>query len=77
MADADVVRLYGFDEILGGAPAAVYSERNVKYLENPYSLSDEGQQNISMFKQAGGSRRKRRATRRRQRSTKRRGRRHY
>lgn len=78
LADEEVAKLYGFDEILGGAPKTAYAEKGVKFLKNPYSLNDDISQNmnVSMVIQSGGRRRSRRANRKRK-ATKRRGRRHH
>lgn len=56
LADKKVAELYDFDVVVGASPTSKYAEKNVKILENPYSLSDEGPE--SMFKQQGGRRRR-------------------
>jgi hypothetical protein len=69
ITDDDVMKLYGFDTIVGDDQRSVYVERNVKVLENPYSLSDEGPK--SMFKIQNGGRRSRKVSRRRRKGTRR------
>jgi hypothetical protein len=73
LADEQVAELYNSSRIMGEEPK-YRSEENFMRIENPYSLSNEGPG--SMFKQAGGSRRKTRRTRRSRKST-RRNRRHH
>lgn len=77
LADAAVAELYNVDRVIGEEPKT-HGEGNFLRMENPYSLSDEGPE--SMFKQAGGSRRKRQRSKRiyrKRRLTRRRGRRHH
>ena len=74
IADDEVAKLYGFDVVIGGEPTQKYAEKNVKVLENPYSLSDKGPE--SMFKQTGGRRRRSRKISRRSRKGTRQSRHH-
>lgn len=70
LPDRIVAELYNLDRVIGEEPKS-RGEEDFLRIENPYSLSDEGPE--SMFKQAGGGRRrKHRRSRRVNRRTRRR-----